>query len=124
MTLNWAWLLLAIACEVTATTCLRFAEGFTRPLPRALMVACYTGSFYLLSLAVQRIELGVAYAVWAGLGTALVAIIGILFLHEPVTTIKVVCFGMIVLGAMGLHAAEATASQPGAAATAGPAGKP
>lgn len=72
----WLLLGLAILCEVVATSALRLADGFTRPLPTALAVAGYVASFYCLSLALRAVPLGVAYAIWSGVGLLLICLVG------------------------------------------------
>ena len=72
------WLLLAaaIVCEVAATSALKASDGFTRAGPAALVVAGYALAFWLLALTLRQIPVGIAYAVWSGAGTALVALVG------------------------------------------------
>jgi len=101
----WAILLLAIVLEVAGTTCMKLAEGFTRPLPALFMVVFYAGSFAALTIAVKRIDLGIAYAVWAGLGTALIAAIGMVYFREAVTPLRLASIGLIILGVIGLNLA-------------------
>lgn len=100
----WIWLAGAIILEVLATTSLKFAEGFTKLLPSALVVAGYTGAFYMLSQALTRgMPLGVAYGVWAAIGIALLAIIGAVFLGETLTWIQVGGIAMVIAGVMALE---------------------
>lgn len=73
---NYVFLVIAILGEITATSALKASEGFTRLYPSLLTVAGYAITFYCLSLAVRTIPLGIAYAIWAGIGIALMAIIG------------------------------------------------
>lgn len=73
---------LAILAEVVATTALKSSESFTRLWPTVLMVAGYLLSFYLLSLCLERIPLGVAYAIWSGVGIALITLSGAIFHQE------------------------------------------
>lgn len=99
------YLTAAIALEICGTTSLKLAEGFTRLGPSCAVIFCYAASFALLSLALRGIELSIAYAAWSGVGTAVVAAIGILWFGESVSTAKLVCLGLIVLGVAGLHLA-------------------
>jgi small multidrug resistance pump len=99
------YLAAAIAFEICGTTSLKFANGFTRPGPSVAVVLCYVASFGLLSLALRGIELSVAYAVWSGVGTAVVAAIGILWFGESAGIGKLICLALIVLGVAGLHLA-------------------
>lgn len=93
----------AIVFEICGTTSLKLSDGFTRAGPSGLVVLCYVASFVLLSLALRGIELSVAYAVWSGLGTAVVAAIGIAWFGESAGSWKLLCLGLIVLGVVGLH---------------------
>ena len=74
--MQWIYLAIAIVSEVVATSALKAAEGFTRFVPSVLVVVGYALAFYFLSLTLRTIPLGVAYAVWAGVGVALVALVG------------------------------------------------
>lgn len=96
-------LLMAIAVEVAATALLPKAAGFTHPMWTAIVVSGYALSIWLLALVVRAMPVSVAYAVWAGLGTAAVAVIGFLFLDEPMGWLKSVSLGLIVLGVVGLN---------------------
>ena len=100
-----AFLLLgaAIVVEVGATAVLPKAEGFTRPGWAAVVLAGYGLSIWLLTVVVKQMPVSVAYAVWAGAGTALVAVVGLLFLGEPVSWLKALCLAMIVGGVVGLN---------------------
>jgi small multidrug resistance pump len=100
------YLAAAIAFEICGTTALKLSDGFTRPLPAMTVVICYVASFLLLSVALRGIALSVAYAVWSGVGTAIVATIGILWFGEPAGAWKLACLGLIVLGVAGLHLAR------------------
>lgn len=101
--MSWLFLLLTILSEVAGTTCLKFSEGFTKVLPSILVVVFYGLSFYLLSLTLKKIDVGVAYAIWSGLGTALIATIGILWFKEPANAFKLISLGLIILGVIGLN---------------------
>lgn len=101
----WLYLVLAIATEVAGTVALRFTEGFTRVLPSLVVVVGYGFSFVLLALALRELSLGLTYAVWAGAGTAAIAVIGMLALGEPVTALRLASLGVIVAGVVGLNLA-------------------
>ena len=98
-------LVAAIAIEVAATALLPRAEGFTNPGWSAGVLVGYGVSIWLLSLVVRTLPVSVTYAVWAGLGTAAVAIAGYLFLGESMTWLKAVSLALIVVGVVGLNAA-------------------
>ncbi len=80
--LAWIYLAAAITTEVIGTVFLRFTDGFTRPLLSALVVVIYGVSLWLTALALRELEVSLAYAVWAGVGTAAVAVIGMAAMGE------------------------------------------
>ena len=96
-------LLAAISVEVAATALLPKAAGFTQPFWSTVVVAGYALSIWMLALVVRAIPVSVAYAVWAGLGTAAVALIGFLFLGESMSWLKATSLALIVLGVVGLN---------------------
>lgn len=91
---------LAIAAEVVATSSLKASNGFTRLGFSSLTELAYALAFYLLSQTLKQMELGVAYAIWAGADTALMAVVGYWFFQENMSIIKVLS---IVLGVVGLN---------------------
>ena len=102
----WTLLSLAIASEVVGTTALRASndwEGGKKLLGYAIVFVGYALSFWLLALVLKKLDLGIAYAVWAGVGTAVTAVIGIAVFGETVTAIKVGCILLIVGGVVGLN---------------------
>lgn len=99
----WLYLLLAILFEVAATSNLKLAQGFTRLLPSLAVVVGYALAFYFLGLSLKAIPLSVAYAIWAGLGTALVAPVGILFFAEALTLPKLLGLLLVVAGVVLLN---------------------
>ena len=98
-------LAIAIAIEVGSSALLPKAQGFTNPLWSAIVLCGYGVSIWLLSVVVRQMPVSVAYAVWAGAGTALVAVAGYVFLDEPLGWVKVAFLSMIVIGVVGLNAA-------------------
>ena len=96
-------LALAIALEIAATTMLKFSDGFTRLWPSAFSIAGYVGSLYLLSVALLRIPVSVAYAIWAGAGTAVVALIGVVWLGEALDLAKAMGIVLIIGGVVLLN---------------------
>jgi small multidrug resistance pump len=96
-------LAIAIAAEVAATVSLRSVEGLSRPLPLAIVIAGYAVSFSLLSVILKQLSVGTTYAIWAGVGTAAVAVIGVVALGEPATAIKLGSIALIVVGVIGLN---------------------
>lgn len=99
----YLFLLLAIAAEVGGTALLPATAGFTRLWPTAGVIVGYVVSTALLAQAVKGIEVSVAYAVWAALGTVAIVAIGATFLGEPITTAKVVGVLLVVAGVVVLN---------------------
>jgi small multidrug resistance pump len=100
-----AFLLLgvAIVIEVLASALLPKAEGFTHPGWTAAVLIGYGLSIWLLTVVVKQVPVSVAYAVWAGAGTALVAVVGLLFLGEHLGWVKALSLALIVAGVVGLN---------------------
>lgn len=101
--MHWFYLAIAILSEVVATSALKAAEGFTKPLPSALVIAGYALSFYLLSLALRSIPLGVAYAIWSGIGIALISIVGWVVYRQALDLGAIVGIALIVAGVLVLN---------------------
>ena len=112
----WLWLFLAIALEVTATVCLKLSDGFSRLLPTLLMVLFYGASFFPMAVAVRRLDIGIAYAVWSAVGTALMTIVGVLVFKEATSLLKLGAIAMIVVGVVCLNVASRDAARGGAEA--------
>jgi small multidrug resistance pump len=100
---SWVILFFAIVFEVAGTLTLKFTEGMTRLWPTVLMFAFYLVSLFGLSVAVSKIPVGTAYAVWSGVGTLLVAALGIVWLKEEVTVLRSASMLLIVIGVAGLY---------------------
>jgi small multidrug resistance pump len=100
---SWLILFFAIVFEVAGTLTLKFTEGMTRLWPTLLMFAFYLVSLFGLSVAVSRIPVGTAYAVWSGVGTLMVAVMGVLWFKEQVTVLRTVSTLLIVIGVAGLY---------------------
>ncbi|HEY9473767.1 MAG TPA: multidrug efflux SMR transporter [Mycobacteriales bacterium] len=105
-----AWVLLmgAIVSEVAATVALRASNGFTRLAPLVVVAVGYGVSFFLMSLTLKQIALSTTYAVWSGVGTALVAMVGVFFLGESMTAVKLAGLALVVGGVMLLNVAGAS----------------
>src|SRR5437764_1227856 len=101
--MSWLILFCAIVFEVAGTLTLKFTEGMTRLWPTVLMFALYLASLWGLSVAVAKIPVGTAYAVWSGLGTLMVAIIGVVWFKEHVTVLRSVSTALIIAGVAGLY---------------------
>lgn len=103
----WLILLAAILLEIIGTSLMKLSNGFARPGPAALGALMWALSLTGLTIVLKTMQVSVAYAVWAGLGTAIVAVVGMVYFHEPVTFFKLVCLVMIVAGVVGLHLVQA-----------------
>lgn len=103
--MEWLYLGIAIAFELAGTVCLKLSHGFERLAPTLAILPLYAVSFTFLTLAVKVIPIGTAYAVWSGVGTALIAVIGFAAFREPMTALRLVCLGLIIVGVVGLHMA-------------------
>ncbi|WP_254761812.1 DMT family transporter [Natrinema marinum] len=99
----YLYLAIAIAAEVTGTTALKFSDGFTNPVPTAIVVAGYIGSFYLLSLSLQEFPIGFVYATWSALGIIAAALIGVVLFDESVDIAGFVGIALIVGGVVCLN---------------------
>jgi small multidrug resistance pump len=98
-------LTIAILAEVAGTVALKYTDGFTNLGPSALVVAGYGLSFWMLALVLRDLPIGLTYAVWAAVGTALIAAIGIVAFGEPATTMKLLSLALIIAGTVGLNVA-------------------
>jgi small multidrug resistance pump len=96
-------LALAIVSEVIGTVLLRVSDGMSKLVPSVGMLAAYGVSVYLLALVLKHIDIGLTYAIWAGAGTAMVAVIGVLAWNEPMGLVKVLSIGAVILGVVGLN---------------------
>lgn len=96
--MHWLYLILAIIAEVVATSALKAADGFTRWAPSILVVAGYGTAFFFLSLTLRAIPIGIAYAVWSGLGIALISAIGWFLYGQKLDAAALLGIALIVLG--------------------------
>lgn len=101
--MHYLYLAIAIVCEVVATTSLKASESFTKLVPSLLVVAGYGGAFYLLSLCLERMSLGVVYAIWSGLGVVLVAAVGAVVYKQMLDLPAVIGMALIVAGVLVLN---------------------
>lgn len=99
----YIFLALAILFEVAGTSLLKLSDGFTRLWPSLGVVVGYGLAFWMLGLTLRSVPVGIAYAIWAGLGTALIAIIGAVAFGESLGPVKIVGIGMIVAGVVALN---------------------
>ena len=94
----WLILCLSIALEVCGTVCLKLSNGMSRPLPILGVVLFYLSAFALMSTSLKSLEIGIVYAIWAAAGTALIAIIGIVFFGESIASEKIVGLAFVIAG--------------------------
>lgn len=103
MTIAYILLAIAIICEVFGSSMLKLTNGFKRPLPTIGVILGYSAAFYALSFTLQTIEIGVAYAIWSGAGTALTAIIGTMIYKEHLNQKKIVGLLCIIAGVIVIN---------------------
>ena len=106
---NWLFLAIAIVSETIATSALKSSAGFTRLMPSLLVVAGYGIAFYFLSLTLRTIPIGIAYAVWSGVGIVLIALVGWLVFGQKLDTPALLGMGLIVAGVVVMNVFSKTA---------------
>ena len=107
---DYAYLLIAIVSEVIATSALKATASFTKPLPSLIVLVGYGSAFYFLSLCLQTISVGIAYAIWSGLGIVLVTFLGWLFYRQTIDQAGLIGMGLIIAGVAVLHLFSKTAA--------------
>ncbi len=90
----------AIFCEIVATSFLKESEQFTRPVPSLITIAGYVCAFYLLSITLKTIPVGIAYAIWSGLGIVAISIIGVVAFGQRLDLAACIGLGLIVAGVL------------------------
>lgn len=105
-----AWLVIVVAgiFETGFAVALKLSHGMTRLWPTVGFAVCALTSFALLTVALRRLEVGAAYAVWTGIGAAGAAVVGMAFLGDGVSTLKLVSIGLILAGVIGLNLSGVT----------------
>lgn len=96
-------LAIAIVAEVIGTSALKASAGFSRPWPSLVVLAGYGTAFYFLSLALRQIPVGVAYAVWSGAGTVLIALVGVLLFRQKIDLAGMLGIALIIAGVLVLN---------------------
>lgn len=109
--MNWLYLALAIGFEVVATSALKATQGFTRWQPSLLVAAGYILAFYFLSLTLRTTTIGVAYAIWSGVGVVLVSVIGWFLYQQKLDLAACIGISLIVAGVLVIHLFSRTAVQ-------------
>jgi small multidrug resistance pump len=101
--MQWLYLAMAIGGEVLGTSALKLTNGFSRPYALAAVVVGYCCAFYFLSLALRTLPIGIAYAVWSGVGVVCVSFIGWIFYRERLGATAIVGIALIVIGVVILN---------------------
>jgi len=96
--MTYAFLFTAIVLEVIGTSALKVSEQFTKLLPILIMVACYGASFFFLSLVLRTLPVGIAYAIWSGLGIVLISMVGVIWFKQSLDLPALAGLGLIVAG--------------------------
>lgn len=100
---TWFYLGIAILSEVLATASLKSTEGFTKIGPSVLVLIGYSAAFYFLSLTLEDIPIGVAYAVWSGVGVATITVVSVVYMDQKIDLAGVLGIGLIVAGVIVLR---------------------
>lgn len=101
--MNWLYLIVAIIAEVIATSALKATAGFTRLIPSLLVIVGYGTAFYFLSLTLRSIPLGIAYALWSGIGIVLVSIVGWLLYRQHLDSAAIIGIALIISGVLVIN---------------------
>jgi small multidrug resistance pump len=101
--MNYLWLFAAICSEVIATSCLKASAGFTRLLPSLAVIVGYGTAFFCLSQTLKTIPLGIAYAIWSGVGTALIALVGLVIYRQALDRAALLGISLIVAGVLVMN---------------------
>lgn len=101
--MDWIFLIIAIVSEVIATSALKAADGFTQWLPSVIVVVGYCAAFFFLSLILRSIPIGIAYAIWSGVGVVLISLVGWLVYDQKLDAPALIGIGLIVCGSVILN---------------------
>jgi small multidrug resistance pump len=101
----WIWLFLAIFLEVAATVLMKLSNGLTRSVPTLGMFVLYGLSFIPMTIALKEMEIGAVYAIWSAVGTAAVAVLGVIVFHEQASALKAIAIVLIIAGVVCLNLA-------------------
>jgi small multidrug resistance pump len=107
--MNYVYLFAAIVSEVIATSALKAAEGFSRFWPSVIVIVGYGLAFYCLSLTMRTIPIGIAYAIWSGVGIVLIALVGLLFYRQPLDAPALIGMAFILAGVLIINVFSRTA---------------
>lgn len=101
--MSWLFLILGVFAEIIGTTSMKLSEGFTKLLPSISIFVFYGLSLSLVTLSLKKIDISVAYAIWSGVGTATIAVIGLIYFKEQLSLIKILSIMLIITGVVGLN---------------------
>ncbi|KLU62795.1 multidrug resistance protein EbrA [Peptococcaceae bacterium CEB3] len=104
----WLFLIAAIGFEVMGTTSMKLSNGFTKLIPSVLMGLFYILSLSMLTISLKKINVSTAYAIWSGIGTAAIAVIGFIFFKEQINIMKIAAIALIISGVVILNLAGGT----------------
>ncbi|WP_428821492.1 DMT family transporter [Microbulbifer sp. MCCC 1A16149] len=110
---HWVYLSIAIVAEVVGTLFLKSSDGFSKVIPSVIVVLSYVLAFYLLSISLKSISVGIAYAVWAGAGVALIALAGFIFFGQKLDMAAILGMVLIVSGVVVINVFSASAENSG-----------
>ena len=106
----WLYLAIAIVGEIIGTSFLKSSEGFTRLVPTLISVTSYVVAFYFLSLCLKSVPVGIAYAIWAGVGIVLIAAVGWIFMGQKLDLAASIGIGLILSGVLVINLFSKTVS--------------
>lgn len=101
--MHWLYLLGAILSEIVATSALKAADGFTRPVPTAITVAGYVVAFFCLSIALRTIPMGIAYALWSGIGIVAISLVGLILYRQALDWGALAGIALILAGTLVIN---------------------
>lgn len=101
--MKWIFLMIAIIAEVIATSALKSSEGFTKLVPSLIVITGYSIAFYFLSLTLRSMSVGVAYAIWSGLGTVLIALVAYFVFKQKLDVPAIIGLFLIVAGVVVIN---------------------
>jgi small multidrug resistance pump len=104
--MKWLILALGMVVEVGSITCMKLSDGFTKWVPSTLTFVLTGIGFAIFILALKRFDLSFAYAIWGGVGIAIVSMIGMWYFKEPVTALKIASIAVIAIGVIGLNISD------------------
>ncbi len=107
--MHYAYLAAAILAEVIGTSALKASAGFTQTLPSIICAAAYSAAFYFLSLTLERIPVGIAYAIWSGAGIVLIALIGFFLFKQTLDAPALIGMALIIAGVVVMNVFSRTA---------------